>query len=328
MNATASELDDAIEQAADWSLRLEATPGDAALKAAFERWLEQSEVHRAAHRMVLYTSATLDKDHHERQVGEAIDRPSESRVVRLPASKPRRVRWLAATAALAAALLAFVTFPVLQRHILADYVTGVAELREIVLPDGSVAYLDAGSAIAVNFGADAREITLLSGQAFFEVVRNSERPFKVGMDNVSVVVTGTAFGVNKTSHAVSVAVQSGTVEVALSGRHERSRLSGGESWTYDRQSGTVSRSEVQPANVALWRSRRLVVHNAAFEDILEEIGRHMPGAIIVRDRSLNQQIVSGVYDLSRPPEALEALAGSQRARLTQLTPYLVVISAR
>lgn len=328
MNATASELDDAIEQAADWSLRLEAAPSDAALKASFERWLEQSEVHRAAHRMVLYTSATLDKDHHERQVGEAIDRPSESRVVRLPASKPRRIRWLAATAALAAALLAVVTFPVLQKHILADYVTGVAELREIVLPDGSVAYLDAGSAIAVNFGAEAREITLLSGQAFFEVVRNSERPFKVGMDNVSVVVTGTAFGVNKTSHAVSVAVQSGTVEVALSGRHERSRLSGGESWIYDRQSGTVSRSELQPANVALWRSRRLVVHNAAFEDILEEIGRHMPGAIIVRDRSLNQQIVSGVYDLSRPPEALEALAGSQRARLTQLTPYLMVISAR
>jgi len=328
VNATARELDDAIVQAADWSLRLEAAPSDAALQAAFERWLEQSEVHRAAHRMVLYTSATLDKDHHERQVGETIDRPGESRVIRLPASKPRRVRWLAVTAALAAALLAFVTFPVLQKYILADYVTGVAELREIVLPDGSVAYLDARGAIAVNFGGDAREITLLSGQAFFEVVRNGERPFKVGMDNVSVIVTGTAFGVNKTSHAVSVAVQSGTVEVALSGRRERSRLSGGESWTYDRQSGTVSRSEVRPANVALWRSRRLVVHNAAFEDILEEIGRHMPGAIIVRDRSLNRQMVSGVYDLSRPPEALEALAGSQRARLTQLTPYLVVISAR
>jgi transmembrane sensor len=328
VNATASEPDDAIVQAADWSLRLEAAPGDTALTAAFERWLEQSEAHRTAYRMVRYTSATLDKGSRELRAGEAVGRLGENRGVRLPARKPRRVRWLAATAALAAAVLAFVTFPLLQKHILADYVTGVAELREIMLPDGSVAFLDAGSAIAVNFSTDAREITLLSGQAFFDVVRNSERPFKVGADKVSVVVTGTAFGVNKTLHAVSVAVQSGTVEVALSGRPEKSRLSGGESWAYDRKSGTVSRGEVQPANVALWRSRRLVVHNAVFEEILEEIGRHMPGAIVVRDRSLNRQMVSGVYDLSRPPEALEALAGSQRARLTQLTPYLVVISAR
>lgn len=323
MNAAANQLDDAIVQAADWTLRLEAAPADAALKEAFEQWLQQSEAHRAAYRMVRYTSATLDKGPRDLPDG----RSRTGTAVQPPARKPRRVRSIAAAAALVAAFLAFVTFPLLQRHILADYVTGVAELREIALPDGSVAYLDAGSAIAVHYGQQAREITLLSGQAFFEVVRNTERPFKVEADNVSVLVTGTAFGVNKTSQSVSVAVRSGAVEVALSGSDGRNRLSMGESWTYNRDTGAVSRGEVQPANVASWRSRRLVVHDAAFNDILEEIGRHMPGAIVVRDKSLNQQMVSGVYDLSRPPEALEALVGSQRARLTQFTPYLVVISA-
>lgn len=324
MTVSTSELDDAIEQAADWVLHLEAAPTDAALKQAFEWWLEQSEAHRAAYRMVQYTSATLDKGARGRPPGE----PAADHVVQPPVKKPRRIRWLAAGAAMAAAVLAFTAFPVLQKHVLADHVTGVAELREIALPDGSVAWLDADSAIAINYGQQAREITLLSGQAFFEVARNTERPFKVDADKVSVVVTGTAFGVNRTSHAISVAVQSGTVEVAVPGRHGRSRLGSGESWTYDRQNGAVSRSEVQPTNVALWRSRRLVVHEATFDDILEEIGRHMPGAIIVRDSSLNRQLVTGVYDLSRPPEALEALVGSQRAKLTQLTPYLVVISAR
>jgi transmembrane sensor len=319
VNAAANQLDDAIVQAADWSLRLEAAPSDAALREEFERWLAQSEAHRTAHRMVQHTSATLDQGRHHL--------PGAGSIAQLP-RKPRRVRWLAVGAALAAAFLGFVTFPVLQKHILADHVTGVAELREIALPDGSVAYLDAGSAIAVNYGQDAREITLLSGQAFFDVVRNTGRPFKVGADKVSVVVTGTAFGVNRTAHAVSVAVQSGTVEVALSGSGGTSRLGRGESWLYDRQTGAVSRGEVQPANVALWRSRRLVVHDATFDDILEEIGRHMPGAIVVRDRSLNRQMVSGVYDLSRPAEALEALAGSQRARVMQFTPYLAVVSAR
>lgn len=324
VNASANELDDAIVQAADWTLRLEAAPSDNALKEEFAQWLERSEAHRTAYRMVQHTSATLDKRPRERPAGAA----GTDTAVQPPVGKPRRVRWLAAGAALAAAVLAFVAFPVLQRHILADYVTGVAELREVALPDGSVAYLDAGSAIAVSYGQDARGITLLSGQAFFEVVANTGRPFKVDADGVSVVVTGTAFGVNRTSHAVAVTVQSGTVEVALSGSDARNRLGKGESWTYDRRSGTASRGEVQPANVALWRSRRLVVHDATFDDILEEIGRHMPGAIVVRDQSLNRQMVSGVYDLSRPPEALEALVGSQRARSTWFTPYLVVISAR
>jgi transmembrane sensor len=323
VNASANELDDPIVQAADWTLRLEATPSDASLKEAFERWLEQSEAHRAAYRMVQYTSATLDEGPRGLPAGAS----RADGVVQLPLRRPRRARWIAG-AALIAACLALVLYPVVQKHMLADYVTGVAELRDIALPDGSIASLDAGSAIAVDYREDARKITLLSGQAFFEVVRNAKRPFEVDADKVSVVVTGTAFGVNKTPHSVSVAVQSGTVEVALRGSDGRDRLSMGQSWTYDRQTEAVTRGDVQPANVASWRSRRLVVHDATFDDILEEIGRHMPGAIVVRDRSLKQQMVSGVYDLSRPSEALEALAGSQRARLTQFTPYLVVISAR
>ena len=315
MNATANELDEAIEQAADWALRLEAAPSDAALRATFDRWFAECEAHRAAYRMVQYTSATLDR----------VPRPVQAE---RPAARTfRRVRWVGAGAALAAAVLALVAFPVLQRHILADYVTGVAELREITLPDGSVAYLDADSAIAVDYKPGTRAISLLSGQAFFEVVRDAARPFTVEVDKVTVTVTGTAFGVNRTSQAVSVAVQSGTVEVALSGNDVRARLGMGESWAYNDKTRVVNRGEVAPAAVASWRSRRLVVHDATFGEILEEIGRYMPGAIVVRDRSLNRQMVSGVYDLSRPPEALEALVGSQRGRVTQFTPYLVVISA-
>lgn len=323
MNPASDELNDPIVQAADWTLRLDAAPADAALRAEFERWLDQDAAHRMAFRMVQYTSATIDSGR-----GVMGDAPKAADVVRPPVDRaPRRVRWLAAGAALAAAFLAFVTFPILQKHILADYVTGVAELREIVLPDGSVAYLDAGSAIAVNYRQDARSITLLSGQAFFDVTRNPERPFHVEADKVSVVVTGTSFGVNRTVDSVSVAVQSGTVEVALAAAGGMSRLSAGERWIYDQKTGVVDRRDVQPANVSSWRSRRLIVHDEKLGDILEEIGRHTPGAIVVRDGSLNRRIVSGVYDLSRPAEALEALLGSQRARVIQITPYLTIVSA-
>jgi transmembrane sensor len=324
VSAAANDLDDPIVQAADWVLRMEAAPSSEALREEFGRWLEQSESHRAAYRMVQYTSATLDGDPRGVPGGNT---PCAD-PVRLPLRRPRRIRWITAGAALVAACLALVLYPVIRTHVLADYVTGVAELREIALPDGSVASLDAGSAIAVDYRPDVRRITLLSGQAFFEVAHNAERPFTVSADDVAVVFNGSAFVVNWTAHAISLAVQSGTVELAVAGSGDKARLGIGQGWTYDRAAGTASRGDVQPANVALWRSRRLVVHDATFDEIMEEIGRHTSGAIVVRDEPLKQQMVSGVFDLSRPTEALEALAGSQRARLTRITPYLTVISAR
>lgn len=321
MDASADQRGDAISQAADWTLRLEADPSDEGLRREFEQWLEQSEAHRTAYRKVQYTSRAIDIGRRDQEVSD--------NVVALKAPARRtRTRWYAAGAALAAACLALVLFPVLQKHMLADYVTGTAELRDVVLPDGSVASLDAGSAIAVNFQPDRREIVLLSGQAFFEVVPNTDRPFRVDADNVSVVVTGTAFGVNKTAQSVSVAVQSGTVEVALAGREPGSRLTVGQSWTYNREARTAKRGEVEASNVASWRSRVLVIHEARFDETLEEIGRHMPGTIVVGDGALNQQMVSGVYNLARPAEALEALVGSQRARITQVTPFFAFISGR
>jgi transmembrane sensor len=247
-------------------------------------------------------------------------------VVQMPARR-RGVRWLAAGAALAAACLAFVMFPVIQKHMLADYVTGTAELREIVLPDGSVAHLDAGSAIAVDFSGDRRAVTLIAGQAFFSVVRDSRRAFTVQADEVAVTVTGTAFDVRKTADSVSVAVQSGTVEVSASERAAPERLTMGQGLVFDRQRRTVSRREIPAAEVASWRSRRMIVHDAIFADVVEELGRHMPGTIVVREGSLNRQAVSGIFDLTRPQEALEGLAVSQRATITRITPYLTVVSA-
>jgi transmembrane sensor len=310
-------------QAADWVLRLEAAPSDDALRKEFELWLEEKDSHRAEYQKVRHAWAGMGRIPRD----FASDVAGSAAVVQIPPRRRRGVRWLAAGAALAAACLAFVLFPVIQKHMLADYVTGTAELREIVLPDGSVAHLDAGSAIAVDFAGNRRAITLVAGQAFFSVVRDRQRPFTVQADEVAVTVTGTAFDVRKTSDSVSVAVQSGTVEVSTADRAEPDRLTLGQSLVFDRRSRTVSRREVPATEVASWRSRRMIFHDASFADVVEELGRHMPGAIVVRDTSLNRQAVSGIFDLTRPQEALEGLAVSQRATITRITPYLTVVSA-
>lgn len=88
----------------------------------------------------------------------------------------------------------------------------IDETREIILPDGSVAFLNKHSKIIrpSNFGTDNRDI-ILEGEAFFEVTGNKDLPFKVHTLNSTVEVVGTSFNVHTDSAQVVVSVVSGKV---------------------------------------------------------------------------------------------------------------------
>lgn len=324
VGASTREQSDEIERAMEWLLRRETRLGNPALEGEFQRWLEQSESHRKAYASVQSTWAELG----QLPVPALAVADMPRNVIHLPVRSPRRFRWFAAAAAVAAACVLFVALPVLHRHLLADYTTGVAELREVILPDGSVVDLDAGSAIAVDYGDGDRRVTLLSGQAFFQVTRDTQRPFSVLAGEVTVVVTGTSFGVGKTATTVDVAVQSGSVEVLRNGERLSDALAMGDRLVVDRTLQSVQRERTTPDAVASWRSRRLVVVDSAFGDIVETLGRRLPGALVVADRSLNRQAITGVFDLTHPVDALRTLAASQKATVTEVTPYLLIVSRR
>ena len=305
-------------EAVDWLLRLQASPDDAAVRAGLDAWLAASDAHRQAWQSV---------ERVWRVSGElpVAGTSSAVNVVALP--RARRVRRpLAIAVAALAACLALYFAPVLQLRLLADHRTSVAELREVTLEDGSVVHLDAGSAIAVRYGATRREVALLAGRAFFEVSANRERPFVVLAGDVSVTVTGTAFDVHSSSDDVAVAVQSGTVEVEEHGR-PAGTLTGGERLSVNRPSRQVVRSEIAPQHVASWREKRLVVDGATLTEVVEELGRHHPGLIVLRDRALAERRITGVFDLRRPVEALNAIARSQHRSITEITPYILVVSS-
>lgn len=305
----------------DWLLRLEAAPEDAQLRATFKAWLASSEANRRAFNVI---SHTWDRLGH---LPRPATRPDRTRPVPPASAAKPRMRRIAAVAMTLAASVAIYFYPTLQMRVLADHATGVAELRDVVLEDGSIVHLDAGSTISLKPGASGREVSLLAGQAFFEVASAKGRPFRVQAGDVTVTVTGTAFGVRTSSRVVSVAVQSGTVEVAADGG-EPTTLSRGQRLVVDRASRSVVRGEVAPEEIASWRRRRLIVHDATLDDVVEALGRHYAGIIVLTDRRLSRQLVSGVFDLTRPVEALNAVAESQNGRLTEITPYLLVISAR
>ncbi len=242
----------------------------------------------------------------------------------------RARRWGAAVAASVAACLVLLALPAIQLRLAADHSTGVAERRELVLDDGSRVGLDAGSAIALDYSAAQRGVTLLAGQAFFDVAPMPGRPFVVTAGDVRVTVTGTSFDVDRSGASVAVAVRTGRVAVGrVAGDRDGTQLgtlTAGQ--TLRVEAGDVSRGSIDPADVASWQSGRLVVHEATVRDVVGQIGRYLPGVIVFGDGAFAARKVTGVIDLQRPDEALQAVVGLKQGRLVRLSPYLTLVLAR
>ena len=86
----------------------------------------------------------------------------------------------------------------------------------VVLPDGSKITLEPNGSIVYPklFDNDIREVNLI-GEAFFDVVRNPDRPFIVHFNNLVVKVLGTSFIIraNKDDNKMQVLVKTGKVSV-------------------------------------------------------------------------------------------------------------------
>ncbi len=318
MNPAPAKGESLQGQVIDWLMRLESAPGDAELRAEFESWLSRSEMRRRAYAAVV-------------PVWNASVAVSPLTAARRETARARPpwyrgpVSMMACTAL--AACVALFAVPALQLRLAADYVTGTAERRDIVLEDGSRIALDAGSAVAVEYADARRSVRLLSGQAFFEVTPSARRPFVVSAGQVDVTVTGTAFDVAKSETGVAVSVQSGSVNVTRSGAGEVAALTAGQ-WVRITGGGPVRRGTVTPDDVGAWRDRRLVAYDAVLRDVAGQVGRHLPGMIVFADSRIADSLVSGIIDLDRPDDALRALVDLQQGRITRISPYLTVISSR
>ena len=106
--------------------------------------------------------------------------------------------------------------PSLRQELLAwnaDYRTATGEIREIVLADGTRAWLGAASALDVNYGLELRLLRLLAGEVHIETAPDAQRAFVVDTPHGRLRALGTRFNVKLTQHGSLLAVYQGAVEI-------------------------------------------------------------------------------------------------------------------
>jgi transmembrane sensor len=318
--------DRASLEATRWLVELHESPGDREVRRRFDEWRRASPLNAAAWaetQQLTALAADMPPSY------EGVWQPVVAARHRSPFAMPAVLHrlgaamhsWrLGAAVATMAACVAFLVVPAIVQRLAADYTTSTAEVRKVVLPDGSEAMLAPGSAIALAYDDGGRQVRLLAGEAFFDVQPDRSRPFRVLANDVETVVVGTRFDVRLSDDGVHVSVERGAVRV---GREE---LRPGQA-VHVTPAGQVSRAETSPDMVAAWRDGQLVAQNVPLRAAVDELRRYYGGSILLTDSALGDRRITGAYNLADPEDALRAIAQAHGGKVRRITPWLLIVSA-
>lgn len=311
----------ASREATEWLMRLADNPDSEQVRARFEKWLRSSEHNEKAWQKTQYIDALIARI--EPVTKE--DWPKRAQVDRPRHNKPiRQNRYMVVLGAGIAACLALLLAPDLMIWWQADYRTGVGQTQSVTLDDGSEMILAPDTAIRVTYNDSRRRLDLLSGEAFFTVEEDPNRPFSVSVHDIDVIDLGTAFSVRREESGGAIAVAQGRVRVEI-GQSDSVDLGVGQKLDIVSVE-QFSQSAIAPERIAVWRHQRLIVEGVTLEDAVGKIKPYIHGRIIISDETLREKKVTGVYDLSDPVAVLEDLAAAHNAHVRNISPWLYIVS--
>lgn len=342
MNTEPDIPDPIRRQARDWLTVMHSGQADAATDRAFRAWINDSPEHARAY-------ARLESLH--RSLGDvAVEAGVDVDALLRPGALARARAWLAervrrpalatGAAVAAAVAVALVVAPWdagPPAH--PSYATAVAELREIALEDGSVVTLGAKSRIETVFTDAGRQVTLVSGEAFFDVAPDQARPFFVTAHDTLIRVVGTRFEVKRVTGRVHVSVLEGVVEVMKTPPADRPSRTAAPA--VDRQVLTAGQKLVAVAAAPLadvehsrldvaggWRTGRLAYDDASLEEIIADVNRYADRQIRLGSPDLADIRLTTAFRTSEIDDMLDILEASQPIRVDRTGRGPIVLRPR
>ncbi|MGL4994496.1 MAG: FecR family protein [Bacteroidales bacterium] len=180
---------------------------------------------------------------------------------------------------------------------------GPGESARVVLSDGSIVWLNSNSELKYpdHFNSRSRKVAL-SGEAFFEVKRDTKHPFIVNAGEISVRVLGTEFNVQsyKDEPSLKVEVQSGKVQITdYLSDDDGVILTANEKVEFVRSDRSMKVGRYDP-NSESWRAGKYIFRNRSFGEIVRQLERIYGVNIEVRDPKLLDEVYYGEIDKSDP----------------------------
>lgn len=306
-------------QAADWRVQL--TEREETTTAAFERWLTEDPGNLLAWEQVEAPWRDVGLWANAPQLLEAqANALARAREVGLARLAPVRVSRRAIGAGLVAGvgLLAGAGWFVMRPR---TYQTRIGERRTVHLGDGSTLALDAASQVDVQYSNQRRSLTLVRGQARFDVAKDPLRPFVVRAGDRTVVALGTSFNVEILARAVLVTLLERRVSVLTTPTglslkpaardHPANGLALSAGQRLEAATDQPAAApKVETANIpraTAWERGKLDFDDEPLANVAERVGRYTPGGVRIDDRQVADLRISGVFDAGDVPTFVDAI---------------------
>ena len=165
---------------------------------------------------------------------------------------------------------------------------------DLVLPDGSKVYLNAGSVLRYpeRFNDTRREV-FLSGEAYLEVVHNEEHPFVVRTRDIAVRVLGTIFNINAypDNKWVKTTLVEGKVETQCGDRHIT--MEPGTQVAYDKEAHETAYFPVNTHLYTSWKDGYYDFENMELGELAQILSRWYDVQIVFARPELRELRFSG-----------------------------------
>lgn len=159
------------------------------------------------------------------------------------------------------------------------FATRIGERATVRLTDGSRVFLNVDSRLTVPSDFQDGDRTVeFEGQGYFEIAKDSRRPFVVHTEFADIEVLGTEFDVHayRGSEQVQVVVATGEVSVRsnLQDDTEPIVLKPRDLGLVLQTAGQLVRHDVNVSRYLAWRDGRIIFENASFAEVALQLERH------------------------------------------------------
>lgn len=299
--------DNLLDEATEWFVLMRADDISSPRSADFVSWISQSPRHQAAYAQIggFWDGLSVLE---AKNVAHKAREASNNNFV--PHWSPRLI-----AASIAFLVISIAGFNYGGILLMDSHSTRIGELADIILEDGSHLVMNTNTKIRIDLQDDKRIVYLESGEVFFEVAKDKNRPFYVETTGGLVRVLGTKFNIRQKGNASDVTVLEGSVGVVDYGQMRDNlvtisldaTLVPGEKFTLGNDDLANIAVAADRAAALAWRDRKLIYNGETFAALVADINRYYEAEIRIGDPALNDIEVVAILKMGDRAATLKAL---------------------
>jgi len=284
----------------------------------FINWFNTSDKHKQIFESLSQNWQTLECLSDESRLSEVPDKVTPltfKRALKVKRTPVKLVSYMALVASIF--FFSIIYFNIDTKYYSQNYKTEVAQQAHFDLPDGSSLWLNAKSEVLVYFDDDRRQITILKGDAHFDVAKDKQRPFIVSYEQHQFIALGTAFTIN-TRPFLQLAVTEHTVKVNY--KHINRVIQEGYITEFNEYWQTATVIQSQPN----WREVKLNFKARHLKDVLTQIQPYISERIKLLNQDMAYELISGTVNLEKPEQALKLITSGLGLEVTNENNLIIL----